>query len=189
MESRDHTGRDALRKLTYDDFVCFPDDGLRHELIDGKHYVSPSPVIDHQRVVRNLLTSLHGYLLESGRGEVFAAPLDVVISNHDVVEPDLMIVLADQQDILTAQHVRGTPAIVIEVMSSTTRRRDETIKRDLYRRAGVREYWMVDPKTRTIAVWTGAAASASTIAGGEMTSALLPGWTMPFESLFPTLAQ
>jgi Uma2 family endonuclease len=189
MEPRDHTESDALRKLTYDDFLCFPDDGLRHELIDGKHYVSPSPETNHQRIVRNLLTSLHVHLQDSRRGEVFVAPFDVVISNHDVVEPDVMVVLAEQSAIVTAEHVRGMPAIVVEVLSPTTRRRDETIKRALYLRAGVREYWIVDPEARTIAVWAGGAAGASTIAGGEMTSTLLPGWSMPFEILFPTRAQ
>jgi Uma2 family endonuclease len=138
------------RKLTYDDFLHFPDDGQRHELIDGVHYVTPSPLTIHQRLVRRLLVSLDAYLSATGRGEAFAAPLDAVMSNHDVVEPDLLVVLEDQRRVLTAANVQGAPAIVIEVLSHGTRKRDRGVKRALYERAGVREYWLVDPERSSI---------------------------------------
>src|SRR5436305_1397584 len=79
-------------KLTYDDFVLFPDDGKRHELIDGEHYVTPSPNTKHQRVSRNLLVLIASWLAEHPIGEVFAAPFDVVFSPFDVVEPDLLFI-------------------------------------------------------------------------------------------------
>src|SRR4026207_2058372 len=86
------TGARAGVKLTYDDFVLFPDDGKRHELIDGEHYVTPSPNLKHQAISRNLLTSIGSYLRNHPVGRTYAAPLDVVFSHFDVVEPDLLFV-------------------------------------------------------------------------------------------------
>lgn len=139
-------------KLTYDDFLLFPDDGQRHELIDGEHVVTPSPNRQHQRLSVRLTTSLANYFTAHPIGEVFHAPFDCVMSDHDVVEPDLLVVMVDQNDIVTPQHVRGAPAIVVEILSPGTRRVDEQNKRELYDRAGVREYWVVDPQNRTVAV-------------------------------------
>jgi Uma2 family endonuclease len=140
-------------KLTYDDFLLFPDDGLRHELIDGEHYVTPAPNRRHQALVGRLHLALGAFLEDRpDRGQLFLSPFDVVFSFHDVVEPDLVFVAPDQLDILTEKNIQGTPALVIEILSPSTRRRDEQIKRRLYDRAGVREYWRVDPDAKTIVV-------------------------------------
>ncbi len=141
-------------KLTYDDFLLFPDDGKRHELIDGEHYVTPSPNTKHQRIVGSLHGAIWNYLRAHAVGEVFLAPFDVVFSRFDVVEPDLLYVSkARAAQILTPKHVKGTPDLVIEVASSSTRRRDETIKRRLYERSGVAEYWVVDPDVDVVRVY------------------------------------
>src|SRR5471030_1346050 len=90
------SGRDAMNqaapgvKLTYEDFLLFPDDGQRHELIDGEHYVTPCPITKHQRVSGNLHWLLRSYLEVHPIGEVFYAPFDVIFSDFDVVEPDLL---------------------------------------------------------------------------------------------------
>ena len=136
MDTRHDMRPAALPKLTYDDFLSFPDDGQRHELIDGEHYVTPSPATRHQRIHARLQGALFAYLRGSPIGEVFSAPFDVVLSNHDVVEPDLLVILSSQTEILTPQHVRGAPAIVVEILSPSTRRRDEMLKRALYRADG-----------------------------------------------------
>jgi Uma2 family endonuclease len=181
----------ALPKLTYEDFLSFPDDGRRHELIDGDHYVTPSPLVRHQRVSGALFSALRAHCAASGAGEVFHAPLDVLLSSHDIVEPDLLVVLADQRDILTEKHVRGAPAIVVEILSPGTRSRDETLKRRLYARTGVREYWIVDPDRRTIAVCRQTApgqlerAGELTAAAGDvLASPLLPGLSPPLAVVF-----
>jgi Uma2 family endonuclease len=181
----------AARKLTYDDFVRFPDDGLRHELIDGEHHVTPSPATVHQCLVGELHLALGNFLKARALGRVFVAPFDVVLSNHDIVEPDLLVVLGDQADIVTRLHVRGAPAIVIEVLSPGTRRRDEALKRDLYARAGVREYWMVDPDAETVRVcrWSEPGASAeetklTAAAGDTLETPLLPGFALGLGDLF-----
>lgn len=179
------------RKLTYDDFVNFPDDGQRHELIDGEHYVTPSPATKHQRVSGRLFVELFRYLQANPIGEVFHAPFDVVMSHFDVVEPDLLVVLNDQAHIVTEKHVRGTPAIVVEILSPGTRRVDERIKRDVYERAGVREYWMLDPDRDVVTIHRrssdgtfGQDDTLTRSVGERLTSELLPNWSVPLSTLF-----
>ena len=144
----------ARVKLTYDDFLLFPDDGKRHELIDGEHYVTPSPNIRHQAILGNLYFLIRGWLEHHPEGRAFVAPLDVVFTTFDVVEPDLLFVSRQREPhILTAQHVTGAPDIVVEIGSPATRKRDETIKRRLYERSGVSEYWVVDPDLDVVRVY------------------------------------
>jgi Uma2 family endonuclease len=176
-------------KLTYEDLVRLPDDGQRHELIDGEHYVTPSPVTVHQRLVGRLHLALSHYLEEHPIGEVFLAPLDIVLSPHDVVEPDLFLVLEEQADIVREPHVTGAPALVIEILSDGTRRRDEGIKRALYERVGVREYWLVDPIRTSVVIChrtdSGALAPGAPLLRGDiLTSPLLPSFTLLVDDLF-----
>src|SRR5262245_35733886 len=110
----------AEPKLTYREFVRFPDDGRRHELIDGKHYVTPAPTLWHQRLSMRLTMALGKYLESHPIGELFAAPCAVVLSLFDIVLPDLLLVLNDQAAILTKRTVRGAPALVIEINSEST---------------------------------------------------------------------
>jgi len=141
-------------KLTYDDFLLFPDDGKRHELIDGEHYVTPSPNTRHQRISGRLHLLIGNWLEAHPVGQLFFAPFDVVFSNFDVVEPDLLYMSnARATEILTVKHVAGVPELVIEIASPGTRKRDETLKRRLYERTGVTEYWVVDPDLDAIRVY------------------------------------
>ena len=178
------------RRLTYDDFVQFPDDGLRHEIIDGVHYVTASPNLRHQRLVGRLHAAFVLYLREHPEaGEAFLSPFDVVFTQFDVVEPDLLFVAADQQDILTEKHVRGAPAIVIEIFSPTTQTRDERIKYQLFAREGVREYWLVDPDGNRVAVCRRAADGSfprlvELGTTDTLTTPLLPGFAIVLEDLF-----
>src|SRR3990170_190897 len=93
-------------KLTYEDFLNFPDDGKRHEIIDGEHYVTPSPSTKHQRVSMNVTLALGNHVKRHATGEVFAAPFDVVFSSFDVVEPDLLYISRERREVLTNKHVR-----------------------------------------------------------------------------------
>ncbi|MEZ5288070.1 MAG: Uma2 family endonuclease [Vicinamibacterales bacterium] len=182
----------ADTRLTYDDFVLFPDDGKRHEIIDGEHYVTPSPNVRHQRLVGRLLCAIERYLRANPCvGEVFSAPLDVVLSHFDVVEPDLLFVAGDQADILTEKNVQGPPALVIEVLSKGTRKRDAQTKRRLFERSGVREYWLVDPELDAVQVFRptpeGRLARAAELTaedGGVVTTPLLPGCQIDLRELF-----
>jgi len=178
-------------KLTYDDFLLFPDDGNRHELIDGEHYVTPSPNPRHQRILGKLHLAIGKYLEEHSVGEVFFAPLDVVISNFDVVEPDLLYMSRERAaQVLVPEHVRGVPELVVEVGSKSTRKRDETIKRELYQRAGITEYWVVDPRREVIRVYRNTADGFGLPhelrreSGDTLTTTLLPGLEISLEAVF-----
>lgn len=141
-------------RLTYDDFVLFPDDGMRHEIIDGEHYVTPSPNLRHQELLGRLHVDIALFLREHpGVGRVFLSPLDVIFTKWDVVEPDLLFVTSNQNEILTAQNVQGSPALVVEILSPGTRRVDERVKLRLFDRGGVLEYWLVDPEADCVVLF------------------------------------
>ena len=102
-------------KLTYDDYVLFPDDGKRHELIAGEHIVTPSPNTKHQTIAVNLTGMIWPHLQQHRIGRIFAAPFDVVFSDFDVVEPDLLFLSSKRAaDVLTPKHVRGAPDLVVK---------------------------------------------------------------------------
>lgn len=179
-------------RLTYDDFLLLPDDGLRHEIIDGEHYVTPSPNLRHQDLVLRLAVSLSNHLDDRlDRGRVFIAPFDVVFSFHDIVEPDVIFVAPDQLHILTDKNIQGTPAMVVEILSPSTRRRDRQIKRALYDRMGVREYWLVDPEQNVVTVYRRAddgsftlVATLSAEGHDTLDTPLLAGWSLALARLF-----
>ncbi len=177
-------------KFTYDDCVNFPDDGKRHEIIDGEHYVTPSPNTKHQVIVGNLYLGLSLHARQHALGAVFVAPFDVVFSNLDVVEPDLLYVSRARLEILTKAHVRGSPDLVVEVLSPGTRRTDEITKRKLYERFDVQEYWIIDPELDTIKVYTRSkgrferTAELSLEDDDALSTGLLPGWSMRLRDVF-----
>ena len=187
------SGRAPSVKFTYGDFVNFPNDGRRHEIIDGEHFVTPSPVARHQTISMNLTLALGAFLKEHPIGVIFAAPFDVVLSDLDVVEPDLPFIGRERATILTDQHVRGAPNLVVEILSPGTRRTDEVTKRKLYERVGVAEYWVVDPELEVIKVYRRdlqrhelfARATEPSAEGNDMLATpLLPGFAAPLTQLF-----
>jgi len=191
------TGNDDVRlngpsvRLTYDDFVLFPDDGKRHELIDGEHYVTPSPNRKHQKVLGNLHLLIGKWLEQQPIGQIYCAPFDVVFSKFDVVEPDLLYMSNERAAVvLTEANVQGAPELVIEIGSPGTRQRDETIKRRLYERSGVSEYWVVDPEIDVVRVYRRAAQGfarpleLSAEANDGLTTPLLPELNLPLARIF-----
>ena len=180
------------RRLTYDDLLLFPEgDGLRHEIIDGVHYVTAAPSLRHQDLVGRLFLALANFLTaHPGIGRVFLSPLDVVFTLYDIVEPDLLFVAGDQREIMTEKNIQGAPAIVVEVVSKSTRSRDERIKRELFDRGGVREYWIVDPDRRRVTVHRreGSRLDARTPLSAAdqavLTTPLLPGFSLSVSELF-----
>ena len=181
----------AGMKLTYDDFVLFPDDGKRHELIDGEHYVTAAPNTKHQRVSMDLTFLLRSWLEDHPVGHLFAAPYDIVLSQFDVVEPDLIYLSNERAaEIMTTLHLRGAPELVVEIGSPSTRQRDETIKRHLYARTGVSEYWFVDPELDIVRVYRRESEQfarpqeLSREAGDTLTTPLLAGLSLPLDRIF-----
>ena len=183
--------RDSGAKLTYDDLVAMPDDGLRRELIDGELYVTPSSNRKHQSIVLNLGYLITAYLRVHRVGRVFVAPFDVLLSNMDVVEPDVLYISKDREpEVLTAKHVTGAPDLVVEVGSPGTRRTDERVKQPLYERFAVAEYWIVDPDLDAIKVFRlmdgryHRVHELSLDAGDVLTTPLLPGLELPLVEIF-----
>jgi Uma2 family endonuclease len=173
-------------KLTWDDFVRFPDDGQRHELIDGAHLVTPTPILRHQSMVMAIAASIWAYLRENPIGAVYSAPLDVILSAHDVVEPDVTYVSNERaRQLEPSRWIKGAPSLVVEVASPSTRTRDLTQKLTLYERAGVDEYWVADPDAGTILLFRrvdghyAAPITCGPNADAVVTTPLLPGFELP----------
>jgi Uma2 family endonuclease len=173
-------------KLTYDDYVLFPDDGRRRQLIDGKVYVSPSPNARHQDTAGFVYVSFWNHLRAHGGGRVFQAPFDVLLSRSDVVQPDVVFVGEDRTGVITDANIQGTPSLAIEVVSDPTL--DKRVKRDLYARFEVPEYWVVDPDLDRVEVYrhgkTGYGKPEILEPGDTLTTPLLPGLAIDLTDLF-----
>jgi Uma2 family endonuclease len=139
------TARNNDLKLGYREYVLFPDDGNRHEIIDGDHYMNPAPSTYHQIVSKRLQYLLYTQIELAGLGTFLDAPVDVQLGPHDIVQPDLIIILNESKASLTPAKVIGPPDLIVEILSPSTCNHDLQLKRFLYERAGVREYWIVDP--------------------------------------------
>lgn len=178
------------KRLTYEDYVLIPDDGKRHEIIDGEHYVTAAPFVRHQRLVLRLALSLGGHVKEHRLGEVLLAPTDIVLSPHDIVQPDLLFISNERSAIVEEKNIQGAPDLVIEILSESTRRLDQVIKREAYERWGVLEYWMFNPRRKDTDVWERTAEgllrrkSLLTAAGDVLTTPLLPGLEIPLAEIF-----
>jgi Uma2 family endonuclease len=177
-------------RLTYDDLLALPDDGMRHELIDGEHFVTPSPSWRHQRIIVNLLRLIDSHVHANRLGVTFGAPLDVVFTPHDVVEPDVLFFTSRGFKAHMGERIaEGPPDLAVEVLSPSTRRRDEHLKRQLYERMGVGEYWIVDPESETIHVFRlreehYERAELSVANADVLTSSLFPGLELALSAVF-----
>jgi len=140
-------------RLTYEDYLLFPDDGKRHEIISGEHFMTPSPSTRHQRICFNIARQIDAHARQNGLGTMLISPMDVVLSDEDIVQPDLLFVSAARAAIITEKNVAGAPDLVVEVLSEATRKADLTVKYKLYAARGVQEYWVVDPEIETVAVY------------------------------------
>ena len=135
-------------QLTYDDFAALPDDGKHYELLAGVLYVNPSPGLPHQHTTKMAFLQIREYFEGNGLGEVFFAPFDVILSEHDVAEPDILVVAATSQ--FSQRGVEGPPALVVEVISPSSRKYDRVTKAARYLALGVEHYWIIDPKAKHV---------------------------------------
>ena len=174
-------------KLTYADYLTTSDDE-RYELLSGELVMSPSPKEIHQFILGQLYLRLGPFVYERNLGKVYVAPFDVVLSDTDVVQPDVIFVSNQRADIITADNIRGAPDLVVEILSAATAKRDRTIKLDLYAQHGVQEYWIVDPYAKSITVLA-RGENGLEVAGryGEeqtLRSPTLTGFTIALQELF-----
>ncbi|MBI4575782.1 MAG: Uma2 family endonuclease [Planctomycetes bacterium] len=136
--------------LTYEDYREFPDDGYRHQLIGGRHHVTPAPVPHHQTVVLHIGAILMTHVRRYDLGRVYVSPIDVVLTRADVVQPDVVFVAKERLGIVGPSFIEGAPDLVVEVLSRSTRQIDLGLKRSVYEREGVRAYWVADPVDRSL---------------------------------------
>lgn len=179
-------------KFTYEDYRTAPAD-KRYELLDGDLLMVPAPNLKHQRVQMALSMELNVFIRERALGELFSAPCDVVLSDTDIVQPDLLFVSRERGHLLSGgENVRGAPDLVIEILSPATADRDRGYKRALYGRHGVTEYWLVDPIAETVLLHrqrAGVLAVTHTFGRGQtLRSPLLPGLELQLDSVFSSHA-
>ncbi len=175
-------------KFTYEDYRTAPPD-KRYELLDGDLVMAPAPNLKHQEVQFRLGRRLGQFIEERGLGKFYFAPCDVVLSDTDVVQPDLLFVSRERDHVLSGgDNVRGAPDLVIEILSPATADRDRGYKRALYGRHGVAEYWLVDPAAETVWIHrqrAGVLAVAHTFGRQEtLRSPLLAGLELDLDAVF-----
>ncbi len=141
-------------RFTYEDYVSLPDNGKRYQVIEGEIYMVPAPAPWHQDIVGKLFVLLRTFVEARGLGKVYFAPCDVILSEEDIVQPDIFFISKEREHIITEKNIQGAPDIVIEIMSHFTAKLDKTAKLKLYERSGVKEYWLVDPDRKEVEVLT-----------------------------------
>ena len=174
-------------KFTHADLLLMPDDGKRREIVDGDLFVTPSPTLGHQEISVRIFVAFLKYLEAHPIGKILYAPLDVILSPFDVLEPDLLFVLSEHRSILQ-DWVRGAPDLVIEILSPGTAAIDRGPKLKAYARFGVPECWLVDPEGKTIEVYGRGRESYKLLRVFDeqetLTSALLPGLALTVNAVF-----
>lgn len=177
--------------LTIADLDATPDDGNRYELIDGELHVSSAPGILHQQLLGRIYIAVWQYLSVHRIGEILLG-VGVVFDDFNGVIPDLVFVSHARRGLIEAEgRLKAAPEIAIEILSpgASNERRDRHVKRDLYGKRGVHEYWIIDPRERTIEVHRkrkegGLEFIANLQSGDDLTSVVLPGFKLSVESLF-----
>ena len=175
---------------TYEDYLRLPDDGRRYEIIAGVLYVTAAPRFNHQYIVGELFAALHRYVREHQLGVVIPAPFEVLLPGiASPVQPDLLFIRTERQPPPEATSFKGTPDLIVEVLSPSTARRDRVVKFWAYERAGVPEYWIVDPHARLVEVYVlqeGVYTLHGQYVGEEtLSSPTFPDLTLPIQELFP----
>jgi Uma2 family endonuclease len=178
----------SATKMSYVELQLLPDDRQRHELVDGELLMTPAPRPRHQRVLNKLNIAISAHVEKHQLGEVFIAPVDVVLDEHTVLEPDLLFVKAERSGIVQEDAIHGAPDLVVEILSPSSFYNDQRVKLAAYGKFGVGEYWIVDPEIETIAVYRFAGAKLELArqfnANESLESPLFTGIHLPIGSIF-----
>ena len=152
LQDREVLMRSADASWTYELWEQLPHEEYRYEIIDGVLYMSTAPGPDHQRTSSRIYLGLLDQIDRRGLGETFYSPIGLVIPGATPVQPDLVVVLVEDADIVSAKRIEGIPALVVEILSPSTVEYDLITKREIYARAGIPEYWAARPAQRDILV-------------------------------------
>ena len=176
----------TIKKLTYADYEKFPADRFRHEIIDGEEWSTPTPYINHQAAVGSLLCILANHASAHNLGQVLVAPTDVLLSEHDIAQPDVLFVSRKRASILTEANIQGAPDLVVEVLSLWSIALDRGPKLALYERSGILEYWIVDPASKTAEIREFGTTRRTRVykEGQSFESALLAGLSVKLADVF-----
>jgi Uma2 family endonuclease len=181
------TMKQSTVRFNYQDYLQLPED-KRYEILDGDLYVVPAPNTRHQRISKRIHFALMAQIEAKGLGEIFNAPFDVVFSDENIAQPDLLFICRERLGLLTEANLAAAPDLAVEILSPGTRQKDLAIKRKIYARFGVREYWIVDPEANTVEVlvWRKSGYAASGIFGEaeHLVSPLLPELVLPLDKVF-----
>lgn len=175
-------------RLTYEDYCKIPF-GERYELVEGDlRKMTPAPSVFHQEVSGRIEMALRQWVGDRKLGKVYYSPIDVVLSRHNVVQPDILFISRERLGIIKEACIRGAPDLVIEILSPSTEEWDRIIKRQIYGRYGVREYWIVDPEGRSIEVTAHNSKELATVqiysSGMTLSSPLLCGFALEIDDVF-----
>ncbi|HEY3368639.1 MAG TPA: Uma2 family endonuclease [Symbiobacteriaceae bacterium] len=175
-------------RFTYEDYKQLPED-KRVELIEGELLMTPAPTTRHQAILGELFGQIRMFARHRRLGQVFMAPVDVILSEENVVQPDLVFVSRERRHIVDPDGgINGAPDLAVEILSPRTAGRDRLFKRKLYAMFGVREYWIVDPVTRAIEVLVPGESGLETWRvfgeGTELSSPLFSEFTIAVSSVF-----
>jgi Uma2 family endonuclease len=184
----DHMPGPEQGHWTYEDYAALPDDGHRYEIVDGVLYMAPSPNEWHQNAALEIASYLRTHVKLTGLGRVYIAPFDVELNPRTVVQPDVLVILNANRNKITFSHIIGAPDLVVEVSSPGTVGYDREKKQSAYARAGVPEYWVADPWSRTVEVLTleaGVYRSLGVFEGkAVLPSQVVPDFLVPVEQFF-----
>lgn len=147
------TYRIPRKMYAYQDYLKLPADGNRYEVIEGELIMTPAPYTIHQRVSRKIVYELISFVEKEKIGELYYAPIDVLLSNINVVQPDILFISNQNFHIITEKNIKGTPDLIIEIISPSTGYYDLIAKQELYEKFGVKEYWLVDPKKQRFEIY------------------------------------
>lgn len=140
-------------RLTAQDYFDLPESDERYELINGELCMAPTPIPEHQIFLYYFTKVFEEFITRHNLGRVIMSPQDVLLADDVVLQPDMMFISNARLSIIKwGQYIQGAPDLVVEVLSPSTTRHDRTVKRELYARHGVREYWIADIVARTIEV-------------------------------------
>ncbi|MCL0057380.1 Uma2 family endonuclease [Dehalococcoidia bacterium] len=165
-------------RFTYEDYLRLPNDRKQYQIIEGEVCVVPSPAPRHQDTLRKLTILLSNFVERHKLGRVYIAPCDVILSDEDVVQPDIFFISNEREYIIAEKNIQGVPDLVVEILSASSAKLDRALKMKLYERFGVKEYWLVDPVKEEI--------EALTLEGEGYQSLGVFGIRQSFESLYLT---